>query len=132
MDPQFLLLSGAIVSLKIVTLLALLWAPTAAALKLLAFGDSILDTGNTLFLPPKAWQPEANWAPYGRELVPPGPTGRFSDGHLITDFIGQWTRATAPGRKRPSTGVAPLPGSSQQGIARILVESSLYRCCEFS
>ncbi|CAL9149280.1 unnamed protein product [Musa hybrid cultivar] len=49
-----------------------------------AFGDSTLDTGNnnhlhTLF--------RADHVPYGRDLPNHRPSGRFSDGRLITDFL---------------------------------------------
>lgn len=50
--------------------------------KLFVFGDSYVDTGNT--------KPDGRgaWAfPYG--ITYPGkPSGRFSDGHISTDFLG--------------------------------------------
>ncbi|CAI0399631.1 unnamed protein product [Linum tenue] len=50
------------------------------------YGDSILDTGNndyivTLF--------KSNFPPYGKNFPGRKPTGRFSDGKLISDFIVQ-------------------------------------------
>lgn len=54
--------------------------------KLFVFGDSFADTGNTnKSLPPGA--PNSWIYPYG--ITFPGkPTGRFSDGRLLIDFIG--------------------------------------------
>ncbi|XP_061987380.1 GDSL esterase/lipase At1g06990-like [Populus nigra] len=51
---------------------------------ILVFGDSTVDSGNnneidTLF--------KANFRPYGRRYPGHTPTGRFSDGRLITDFL---------------------------------------------
>ncbi|XP_034923698.1 GDSL esterase/lipase At1g06990 [Populus alba] len=51
---------------------------------ILVFGDSTVDSGNnneidTLF--------KANFLPYGRRYPGHTPTGRFSDGRLITDFL---------------------------------------------
>jgi hypothetical protein len=50
--------------------------------KLFVFGDSYVDTGNTKKNKPGSWK-----EPYG--ITSPGkPTGRFSDGRVLTDFIG--------------------------------------------
>lgn len=49
-----------------------------------AFGDSTLDTGNNNALPTAV---RADHAPYGREFPGGAPTGRFSDGKLLTDFV---------------------------------------------
>ncbi|KAI3466716.1 hypothetical protein Pfo_023379 [Paulownia fortunei] len=53
----------------------------------LVFGDSTVDSGNnnyvnTLF--------KSNFPPYGRNFVNRIPTGRFTDGRLVTDFIGKF------------------------------------------
>ncbi|CAI0399603.1 unnamed protein product [Linum tenue] len=50
-----------------------------------AFGDSILDTGNNDHI---ATLIKSNFPPYGRDFPGRIPTGRFSDGRLISDFIG--------------------------------------------
>ena len=50
--------------------------------KLFVFGDSYADTGNTKTTDKGAWE-----FPYG--ITYPGkPSGRFSDGHISTDFLG--------------------------------------------
>ncbi|XBI20057.1 hypothetical protein VPH35_061436 [Triticum aestivum] len=49
-----------------------------------AFGDSTLDTGNNNVLPTMV---RADHAPYGREFPGGAPTGRFSDGKLLTDYL---------------------------------------------
>ncbi|KAK1406443.1 hypothetical protein QVD17_41741 [Tagetes erecta] len=51
------------------------------------FGDSVMDAGNnnhlnTLF--------RANFLPYGRDFETHKPTGRFSNGKLAADFIGEY------------------------------------------
>ncbi|WVY97026.1 hypothetical protein V8G54_029177 [Vigna mungo] len=51
--------------------------------KLFVFGDSYVDTGNTRIDQPGSWK-----NPYG--ITFPGkPAGRFSDGRVITDYIGK-------------------------------------------
>ena len=50
--------------------------------KLFVFGDSYVDTGNTRIDQPGSWK-----NPYG--ITFPGkPAGRFSDGRVLTDYIG--------------------------------------------
>lgn len=53
---------------------------------LLVFGDSIVDPGNNndVNTPSKA-----NYRPYGKDFNGGVPTGRFSDGMIPSDFIGQ-------------------------------------------
>ncbi|CAI9760162.1 unnamed protein product [Fraxinus pennsylvanica] len=54
----------------------------------LCFGDSLADTGNLLHsYPPGKHIPSGRW-PYGETFFH-HPTGRFSDGRLIIDFIAQ-------------------------------------------
>lgn len=50
---------------------------------LFVFGDSYADTGNINRLLANSWK-----SPYG-ETFPGKPTGRFSDGRVLTDFIGK-------------------------------------------
>lgn len=52
----------------------------------LAFGDSILDTGNNNHLRSIL---KANFAPYGKDFVGKVPTGRFSNGKVPVDMIGE-------------------------------------------
>ncbi|KAJ7548778.1 hypothetical protein O6H91_07G026500 [Diphasiastrum complanatum] len=61
---------------------------TALVPALFVFGDSTVDTGNNNFL--KASQTRADHLPYGRDLVPPGPAGRFSNGKLPVDYIAEF------------------------------------------
>jgi hypothetical protein len=49
-----------------------------------AFGDSTLDTGNNNILNTPV---RADHAPYGREFPGGAPTGRFSDGKLLGDYL---------------------------------------------
>ncbi|CAI0435556.1 unnamed protein product [Linum tenue] len=48
------------------------------------FGDSILDTGNNNYLPTLS---KCNFPPYGRNFPGGKPTGRFTDGKVISDLI---------------------------------------------
>lgn len=50
--------------------------------KLFVFGDSYSDTGNDNKTEVHSWS-----VPYGITF-PGNPTGRFSDGRVLTDFIG--------------------------------------------
>ncbi|XP_044506789.1 GDSL esterase/lipase 7-like [Mangifera indica] len=65
---------------------------TAAAQKpplapaLYVFGDSLLDSGNNNFLPTIA---KVNYLPYGANF-PQGPTGRFTNGKTVADFIAEF------------------------------------------
>jgi hypothetical protein len=56
--------------------------------KLFVFGDSFADNGNTDKEKLTWWT--RNWHPYGvsDDMSNFGPTGRFSDGKLQSDFIG--------------------------------------------
>ncbi|KAK9228976.1 hypothetical protein WN944_021933 [Citrus x changshan-huyou] len=56
-------------------------APLVPAI--VSFGDSSVDVGNNNHL---LTYFKANYPPYGREFIDHQPTGRFSDGKLVTDF----------------------------------------------
>lgn len=49
------------------------------------FGDSLVDNGNNNA---RATAVKANYAPYGIDY-PGGPTGRFSNGRNVADFIAE-------------------------------------------
>ena len=54
------------------------------------FGDSTLDVGNNNYLPGKE-VPRADKSYYGIDLPGSGnPTGRFSNGYNIADFVGTY------------------------------------------
>ncbi|KAK4487809.1 hypothetical protein RD792_005498, partial [Penstemon davidsonii] len=58
--------------------------------KLFVFGDSYADTGNSPRSFSKTWK-----APYG--ITYPGkPSGRFSDGRVLTDYIASFLRIRSP------------------------------------
>lgn len=50
-----------------------------------AFGDSIFDTGNNNLLDTLV---RCNFPPYGRDFIGGKPTGRFSNGKVALDFLG--------------------------------------------
>lgn len=54
---------------------------------IISFGDSIADTGNLLGLSDPNHLPQVAFLPYGETFFH-HPTGRFSNGRLIIDFIG--------------------------------------------
>lgn len=56
---------------------------------IIIFGDSITDTGNLLHLSDLNNLPQSAFPPYGETFFHV-PTGRFSNGRLIIDFIGRW------------------------------------------
>uniref|UniRef100_M1D3H3 Zinc finger protein n=1 Tax=Solanum tuberosum TaxID=4113 RepID=M1D3H3_SOLTU len=55
---------------------------------LFVFGDSLFDPGNNNYINTTT-EYQANWRPYGESFFK-YPTGRFSDGRLIPDFIGKF------------------------------------------
>ncbi|XP_023640959.1 GDSL esterase/lipase At2g27360 [Capsella rubella] len=56
---------------------------------IISFGDSITDTGNLLGLSKPNDLPESAFPPYGETFFH-HPSGRFSDGRLIIDFIAEF------------------------------------------
>lgn len=52
---------------------------------LIVFGDSIMDTGNNNNLPTLL---KCNFPPYGKDFISGLATGRFSDGRVPSDLIG--------------------------------------------
>lgn len=50
------------------------------------FGDSTVDSGNNNFVSTPF---RCNFPPYGINFAHRTPTGRFTDGRLVTDFIGK-------------------------------------------
>lgn len=54
---------------------------------LFVFGDSLYDPGNNNYINTTT-DFQANFWPYGVSYFNP-PSGRFSDGRLIPDFIGE-------------------------------------------
>jgi len=51
----------------------------------IAFGDSVLDTGNNDYI---ATIMKADFRPYGRDFLGGKATGRFSNGRIPSDFLG--------------------------------------------
>jgi hypothetical protein len=57
----------------------------------LAFGDSVADTGNNNYVRTII---RANFPPYGKDFPGHRATGRFSDGKVSVDFLGTYNFAT--------------------------------------
>ncbi|KAM0885723.1 hypothetical protein ACQ4PT_030134 [Festuca glaucescens] len=53
---------------------------------IIVFGDSTVDAGNNNYIPTIA---RGNFPPYGRDFEGGVPTGRFSNGRLVTDFLSE-------------------------------------------
>eukprot|EP00268_Persea_americana_P062790 TRINITY_DN8081_c1_g1_i2.p1 TRINITY_DN8081_c1_g1~~TRINITY_DN8081_c1_g1_i2.p1 ORF type:complete len:277 (-),score=31.06 TRINITY_DN8081_c1_g1_i2:120-950(-) len=51
------------------------------------FGDSTVDPGNNNYLPTVF---RSDFPPYGRDFLQHRPTGRFSNGRLVTDFVASY------------------------------------------
>ncbi|KAK3013030.1 hypothetical protein RJ639_008231, partial [Escallonia herrerae] len=62
--------------------------PTGKQAALFIFGDSFLDSGNNNYINTITLD-QANFWPYG-ETYFNSPTGRFSDGRLVSDFIAEY------------------------------------------
>ncbi|RDX75168.1 GDSL esterase/lipase, partial [Mucuna pruriens] len=59
--------------------------PTYTISSILVFGDSTVDTGNNNYI---EWTlVKANYLPYGKDFPGHLPTGRFSNGKLVVDFL---------------------------------------------
>lgn len=58
-----------------------------AAAPFFIFGDSTVDPGNNNYINTNP-KHQANYKPYGHNGFFEEPTGRFSDGRVIVDFIG--------------------------------------------
>ena len=56
---------------------------------LIVFGDSIMDTGNNNRLPTLL---KCNFPPYGKDFPGGLATGRFSDGRVPSDLIGNYLK----------------------------------------
>ncbi|XP_030541476.2 GDSL esterase/lipase At1g59030-like [Rhodamnia argentea] len=81
---QSLILVSLILMMQIFTPQAAVVVPKNATITaIFAFGDSILDTGNNNHLITLA---KSNFPPYGRDFMGGEPTGRFSNGKLISDL----------------------------------------------
>jgi hypothetical protein len=84
---KILLPSSFIIFLQVLTTISHTCKASTALPKftaLLVFGDSTVDTGNNNYVLTLL---QANHIPYGQDYPGQVPTGRFSDGKLIPDFI---------------------------------------------
>lgn len=78
-------------AIKVVLVFFSLWISLAQAIQngrfpaVLAFGDSILDTGNNNLLMTVS---RCNFLPYGRDFPHRIPTGRFGNGRVLSDLVG--------------------------------------------
>ncbi|CAH8381322.1 unnamed protein product [Eruca vesicaria subsp. sativa] len=61
------------------------------AVGLFTFGDSYFDAGNKMFFSKKQNLPQSYW-PYGKSRD--DPNGKFSDGHIVPDFIAEFMGIT--------------------------------------
>ncbi|CAI8612964.1 unnamed protein product [Vicia faba] len=54
---------------------------------LIAFGDSVLDTGNNNYIPTIV---KSDFKPYGKDFIGGKATGRFSNGKIPSDFFAEY------------------------------------------
>ncbi|XP_062087914.1 GDSL esterase/lipase 1-like [Humulus lupulus] len=86
------------------------------------FGDSLYDPGNNNYINTTA-DYQANFCPYGKTFFH-FPTGRFSDGRLIPDFISQYAgRPLIPPYLKPGVTNYAYGVNFASGGAGVLVES---------
>lgn len=71
---------------------------------IIVFGDSSVDSGNNNHISTVL---KSNFPPYGRDFDGGKPTGRFSNGKIVTDFISQafGIKATIPAYLDPSFNI---------------------------
>ena len=62
-------------------------AESAVVPAIYMFGGSTADVGNNNFLPGNG--PKANFAPFGIDFPGRKPTGRFSNGYVGIDYLGE-------------------------------------------
>lgn len=72
----------------LLVLILLFISTEAAATGLFIFGDSTVDAGNNNYIETIP-ENRANYEPYAQNGFFQEPTGRFSDGRIIVDFIGE-------------------------------------------
>ena len=77
--------------LCLATFIASTALPLAAASPdaIFVFGDSLSDTGNNNELTNVPLVFKSNWVPYGQDYSTHLPTGRFSNGKIALDFMGE-------------------------------------------
>ncbi|KAL3522400.1 hypothetical protein ACH5RR_015234 [Cinchona calisaya] len=71
------------------------------------FGDSTVDPGNNNYIHTIF---KSNFPPYGKDFLNHIPTGRFSNGRLVTDFIAEYLgiKGTIPPYLDPSLSIEEL------------------------
>nr|XP_043612329.1 GDSL esterase/lipase At5g45960-like [Erigeron canadensis] len=74
---------------------------------LFVFGDSTVDPGNNNYIRTPM---KSNFPPYGRDFINHIPTGRFSNGRLVTDFIASYigVKDTVPAYLDPTLTIQDL------------------------
>lgn len=77
-----------------------LCSPARAMVRLYTFGDSFVDVGNA-DRDPDYKGAKADMLPYGSALNPPRPTGRFGNGLIFPDFLGQLPPPISPATAQP-------------------------------
>lgn len=91
--------------LVLAQLLLLLFTAEAKVPAVIVFGDSTMDAGNNNRIPTIA---RSNFLPYGRDFVGRKPTGRFSNGRIVSDFISEafGLKSTVPAYLDPSYNIS--------------------------
>ncbi|XLR48702.1 hypothetical protein S83_033362 [Arachis hypogaea] len=104
----------ALLFVLISNLFATIYCTQPLAPALYVFGDSLVDNGNNNWIPDVA---KSNYYPYGSNFFA-GPTGRFSNGKNLVDFLAEYMGLPYPppylSKERPSslTGINYASGAA--------------------
>lgn len=103
--------SGALIILGVLLVMTLASGVAEGARAFFVFGDSLVDNGNNNYLATTA---RADTPPYGIDYPTRRPTGRFSNGYNIPDFISQklGAESTLPYLSPALTGQRLLVGAN--------------------
>ncbi|KAI3695167.1 hypothetical protein L1987_78156 [Smallanthus sonchifolius] len=87
------------------------------------FGDSTVDPGNNNYLPTVA---RGNFPPYRKDFLNHTPTGRFTNGRIVTDFIASFVgvKENLPPYLDPSLTIEDL---MTRGALTVLQQLDLFR-----
>lgn len=96
-------------------------SPCNTVSALFVFGDSTVDAGNNNYL---ATALKSNFPPYGRDFLGHLPTGRFTNGRLATDFVGEFRHCTGsfnpPPPAEAKRRLLSAPSASYLGIKDVV------------
>ncbi|KAL1291666.1 hypothetical protein HN51_060202 [Arachis hypogaea] len=108
----------ALLFVLISNLFATIYCTQPLAPALYVFGDSLVDNGNNNWIPDVA---KSNYYPYGSNFFA-GPTGRFSNGRNLVDFLAEYMGLPYPPPYLSKEGPSSLTGINYASGAAGIVE----------